>query len=183
MSAFRVAILVGSNRQASINRQLANALADLLPTGTDVIWPRIDDLPLYNQDHDLDRASSVDRFTDDMLSADAVIIVTPEHNRSIPAVLKSALDWGSRPSERQVWRNKPIFITGTSPGAIGAALAQQHLRLVLGSMGALVIGGEVYVQFKPELFNEAGLLAQTDTKAWLQAHVDRFLDLLPGLDK
>jgi chromate reductase len=86
-----------------------------------------------------------------MARADGVLIVTPEHDRSIPAVLKNAIDWGARPWGKNSWPGKPAFITGTSPGAMGSALAQQHLRSVMTGLGMILLGGEAYVTFKPNL--------------------------------
>lgn len=142
MSTYHLAIVVGSNRRNSINRQLAEAMARLLPANVKVSYPQIDDLPLYNLDLEGERPASVNRFTDAIRTADAVLIVTPEHNRSLPAVLKNAIDWGSKPAGQNVWFDKPVAISGTSPGAIGTAVAQQHLRQIMGILGCVVLGGE-----------------------------------------
>jgi chromate reductase len=134
MPDVNIAVVVGSNRRASINRKLARALANLADRKLAVTFVRIDDLPMYNQDLEVPLPASVARFK---------LFVTPEHNRSIPAVLKSATDWAARPYRRNSWAAKPAAIVGTSPGAIGTAVAQQHLRQVLGNLGALVMGGDV----------------------------------------
>lgn len=101
-------------------------------------------------------------------------------------MLKNAVDWGARPYGKSVWANKPAFITGTSPGAIGTALAQQHLRSVMVSLGALVPGGEAYITFKPGLIDEHGNISDQGTKAFLQGFVDRFSTLVarlaPGME-
>ena len=135
MPGVNVAIVVGSNRRQSINRQLAGALAKLGDGKMTARIVQIDDLPLYNQDFEDPLPASVSRFKDEIARADGVLFVTPEHNRSIPAVLKNAIDWGSRPYGKNVWTGKPAAITGTSPGAIASAIAQQHLRQVLGQPG------------------------------------------------
>src|SRR5262245_26028455 len=122
-----LAVVVGSNRRDSINRQFAQALAKLAAPHFSVNFVRIDDLPMYNQDLETPLPASVARFKDEIARADAVLFVTPEHNRSIPAVLKNAIDWGARPYGQNSWAQKPAFVTGTSPGAIGTALGQQHL--------------------------------------------------------
>src|ERR1700729_3831422 len=115
MTLPQIAVIVGSNRKDSINRQLAEAIAKLAAGKFEPKFVRIDDLPMYNQDHD----------------------------RSIPTVLKNAVDWGTRPWGKNNWAGKPIAIAGTSPGALGAAMAQSHLRQVLsGSLGAFLFGGE-----------------------------------------
>ena len=120
----KIAVVVGSNRRDSLNRKLARALVRLGAGRFEVTWPRIDDLPLYNQDLEADLPASVRRFKDEIAQADGVLFVTPEHSRSIPAVLKNALDWGARPWGKNSWTGKVAAITGTSPGAISTALAQ-----------------------------------------------------------
>lgn len=126
-----VGIIVGSNRRESINRRLAKALAKLESDRLDYAWIGIDELPMYNQDLEADRPETVHRFTAEVAKVPALLFVSPEHNRSIPAVLKNAIDWGSKPTERNVWRGKVAAITGTSLGAIGTAVGQQHLRQIL----------------------------------------------------
>jgi chromate reductase len=110
-----------------------------------------------------------------------VLIVTPEHNRSISTVLKNAVDWGARPYGRNSWTGKPGFITGTSPGAIGSALAQQHLRSVMTGLGMTLLGGEAYVTFKPNLIDDQGNIGDDGTQKFLQGFVDRFADLVARL--
>jgi chromate reductase, NAD(P)H dehydrogenase (quinone) len=121
------------------------------------------------------------RFKQEIAHADGVLFVTPEHDRSIPAVLKNAIDWGARPYGTSVWAEKPAFITGTSPGAIGSALAQQHLRNILVSLGAILLGGEAYVTFKPNLIDEHGAIGDETTQKFLQVFVDRFATLVERL--
>jgi chromate reductase len=139
----------------------------------------IDDLPLYSQDLEPDLPASVVRFKSEIAAADALLFVTPEHSRSIPAALKNAIDWGGRPYGQNSWAGKPAAITGTSPGAIATALAQQHLRQVLGSfLGVLVMPGEAYITFKPGLVDDDGNIAEESTRALLQAFVDQFAALV-----
>ena len=180
MSKIQVAIIVGSNNSNSINRQYAQALARLLPAHFNVSYPQIDDLPMYSLDLEGERSASVNRFTSEIGTADAVLIVTPEHNRSLPAVLKNAIDWGSKPMDKNVWFNKPVAITGTSPGAMGPALAQQHLRQIMGILGSVVLGGEAYIQFKPELITAEGDIGP-NSRDFLQAYIDRFVSLTEKL--
>ena len=142
---------------------------------------QIDDLPLYNQDNENPLPNSVARFKAEVEAADGILVVTPEHSRSVPAVLKNAIDWGARPWGKNSWAGKPAAITGTSPGAIGTAVAQQHLRQMLGVLGATVMGGEAYVTFKPDLVDDDGNIADDSTRAFLQAFVDQFADLLNRL--
>lgn len=181
MARFKLAFVVGSNRRDSINRHLAQALARLGAGKFDVIWPRIDDLPLYSQDLESPLPESVARFKSELASADGIVVVTPEHNRSIPAVLKNAIDWAARPYGKNTWAGKVVAITGTSPGAIGTAMAQQHLRQVLGAIGALVAGGEAYITYKPDLIDAEGNVATAGTRAFLQDFLDRLVDLLDRL--
>lgn len=181
MSPLKLGVVVGSNRKDSINRKLAQGLVLLAGDRVEASFIRIDDLPFYNQGLEGNRPDVVNRFTREASGVDAFLIVTPEYNRSIPALLKNAIDWGSKPADQSVWRDKPIAITGTSPGAIGAALGQQHLRQILGVIGGLVMGGEAYISFKPDLIDESGAIAIDDTRAFLQAYVDRFLALADKL--
>ena len=144
-----LAVIVGSNRRESINRKLAQAMIRLGADKFDARLVRIDDLPMFNQDNEGTLPAEVVRFKDELARADGILIVTPEHDRSIPAVLKNAVDWGARPWGKNSWAGKPGFITGTSPGAIGTALAQQHLRSVMTGLGMILLGGEAYITFKP----------------------------------
>ena len=124
--SIRIAVVVGSIRRDSIIRNLALALANLAPEGFSFELVRIDDLPLYNQDHDASPSEQVKRLKHDISSADAVLFVTPEYNRSIPGVLKNAIDHASRPYGQSVWAGKPAGVIGASGGAIGTAMAQPH---------------------------------------------------------
>src|SRR5471030_2863977 len=142
MPQFKLGVIVGSNRRDSINRKLADALIKLGADQFDASIIRIDDLPLYNQDLEAALPETVTRFKSHIAESDALLFVTPEHSRSIPAALKSAIDWGARPWGKNSWTGKPAAVTGTSPGAVGTAVAQQHLRAVLGDLGMLVMGGE-----------------------------------------
>jgi chromate reductase len=114
-------------------------------------------------------------------AADGILLVTPEHSRSLPAALKNAIDWGARPWGKNSWAGKPAAITGTSPGAIGTAVAQQHLRAVAGVLGMLVMGGEHYITFKPDLIGSDGAIADARTRAFLQDFVDQFAALVERL--
>jgi chromate reductase, NAD(P)H dehydrogenase (quinone) len=120
------------------------------------------------------RPSAVVRFTNEVGAADAVLFVTPEHNRSIPAVLKNAIDWGSKPTERNVWKGKPVAITGTSPGAIGTAVGQQHLRQILGALGSLVMGGEAYISFRSDLIGYDQNITNEATRSFLSQYLAAF---------
>jgi chromate reductase, NAD(P)H dehydrogenase (quinone) len=177
----RIAVIVGSNRRDSINRKLAQALVRLGAGQFDANFARIDDLPMYNQDHESNLPAEVVRFKNELARADGVLIVTPEHDRSIPAALKNAIDWGARPWGKNSWTGKPAFITGTSPGAIGSALAQQHLRSVMTGLGMILLGGEAYVTFKPNLIDEHGAISDDSTRKFLADFVERFAGLVSAL--
>ena len=181
MAKPQIAVIVGSNRRESINRKLAQALVKLGTAKFDANFVRIDDLPMFNQDLEANLPAEAVRFKDEIMRADGVLIVTPEHDRSIPAVLKNAIDWGARPFGKSVWPGKPGFITGTSGGAIGTALAQQHLRSVMTGLGMILLGGEAYVTFKPNLIDEHGKIGDESTKTFLQGFVDRFAALVARL--
>jgi chromate reductase, NAD(P)H dehydrogenase (quinone) len=177
----QVAVIVGSNRRESINRKFAKALAKLGAGKLDFHFVRIDDLPLFNQDHEANLPSEVVRFKDEIKKADGVLIVTGEHDRSMPTVLNNAVHWGARPFGQSVWPGKPGFITGTSPGVISTALVQAHLRSVMLGLGMTLMGGESYVQFKPNLFDDEGNIGDENTQKFLQGFVDRFADLVEKL--
>ncbi len=176
-----VAVIVGSNRRESINRKFAKALVKLGAAKFDAYFVRIDDLPLYNQDNEATLPPEVVRYKDEITKADGVLIVTAEHNRSAPTVLKNAIDWGARPPGKSSWPGKVGFITGTSPGVIGTALVQANLRTVMLGLGMTLMGGESYVQFKPNLFDDNGNIGDETTQKFLQGFVDRFADLVEKL--
>jgi chromate reductase, NAD(P)H dehydrogenase (quinone) len=181
MAKVNLAVIVGSNRRDSINRKLAHALARLGAGSFEASFPRIDDLPMFNQDLEGNLPAEVVRFKSELARADGVLIVTPEHDRSIPALLKNAIDWGARPYGKNSWAGKPAFITGTSPGAFGSALAQQHLRSVMTGLGVTLLGGEAYVTFKPNLVDEAGNIGDEGTRQFLQGFIDRFATIVRRL--
>src|SRR5689334_3724202 len=154
MAKLKLGVIVGSIRRDSINRKLANALIKLGADEFDAAILQIDDLPLFNQDNENPPPEAAARFKRDVAGSQALLFVTPEHSRSIPAALKNAIDWGGRPYGTSVWPGKPAAVIGASPGAISSAIAQNHLRTVLGSFSALqVMGGEAYIQFKPEMLD------------------------------
>jgi chromate reductase, NAD(P)H dehydrogenase (quinone) len=181
MDKTNIAVIVGSNRKKSINRQLAEALVALIGDRAETSFIQIDDLPMYNPDLEPNRPESVNRFTQEVKAADAVLIVMPEYNRSVPAVLKNAIDWGSKPMSDNVWSSKVTAITGTSPGAIGTAVGQQHLRQILGILGSLVMGGEAYITYKPDLIDNIQI-TNNDTRSFLQDYINKFLILADTLN-
>ena len=173
MGTYRIAVVVGSLRKDSFNRKLATALARLAPADFAFQQVRIDDLPLYNQDDDGAPAEAVRRFKAEIAGAQGVLFVTPEYNRSIPGVLKNALDQGSRPYGQSAWAGKPAGVIGTSIGAIGTALAQQHLRNVLAYLDMPTLGQpEMFLQWKEGLVQDGAI--GPDSKEFVQKYVDAF---------
>lgn len=175
MSEMTIAVVVGSLRKDSFNRQLADALAIMAPSGWTLKQSRIDDLPLYNQDDDANPSASVQRLKAEIRAASGVIFVTPEYNRSMSGVLKNAIDLGSRPYGKSVWNGKPAGVIGVSIGAIGTALAQQHLRNVLAYLHMPTLGQpEAFLQAKEGLFDQDGQIGEGSRKfvqSWLDAYV------------
>jgi chromate reductase, NAD(P)H dehydrogenase (quinone) len=174
VSKFKLGVIVGSNRRESINRKLAQALVRLGGDCFEAKFIAIDDLPMYNQDNEQPVPAPVARFKADVAASDALLFVTPEHNRSIPAVLKNAIDWGARPWGKTSWPGKPAAVTGTSGGAIATAVAQQHLRAVLGNQGLHLMGGEAYITFKPELVDAQGNVTDDNVRTFLKNFIDQF---------
>ncbi|MDI1259098.1 NAD(P)H-dependent oxidoreductase [Aquabacterium sp.] len=176
MSQIKIAVVVGSLRKESFNHQLAIALAKLAPADFDFEHVRIDDLPLYNQDDDANPAESVQRLKAEVKSAQGLLFVTPEYNRSFPGVLKNAIDHASRPYGQSVWAGKPAGVIGVSVGAIGTSLAQQHLRNVLAYLDVPTLGQpEAFVQAKEGLFGPDGSIANEGSRKFLQGWVDRYV--------
>jgi chromate reductase len=176
MAKLKLGVIVGSNRRDSINRKLAEALVKLGGGAVDANFIQIDDLPMYNQDNEQPLPSSVARFKGEVEGSDALLFVTPEHSRSIPAVLKTAMDWGARPWGKTSWPGKPAAVIGTSGGVISTAVAQQHLKAVLNTQGLNLIGGEAYVQFKPEMIDAEANVPDETVRGFLKGFVDRFVD-------
>lgn len=172
---YTLAVVVGSLRKASINKKLALALEK---TGSDLFrFAPLDigTIPLYNQDQEEDLPAAVQAMKDSIMKADAVLFLTPEYNRSIPGVLKNVLDWGSRPYGKNAWAGKPAAMAGSSAGAIGTAVAQGHLRSVLGVLGMkLAVQPELYFQDIPELLSEDGTVRDERTRGYLRAFLVSF---------
>lgn len=176
MSTFQIAVVVGSLRRDSYNRQLANAIKKLAPPEFSFQDLRIDDLPLYNQDGDSDPPPSAVRLKSEIAAAQGVIFVTPEYNRSIPGVLKNAIDHASRPYGQSEWAGKPAGILSASVGASGAAMAQQHLRNILAYLDMPTLGQpEGFIHAKEGLFDADGHLASADKRQFLQGWMDRYV--------
>ncbi len=168
--AKKVGVIVGSLRKESWNRKLALALMKLAPTSLNMEIVEIGQLPLYNQDPD-DQGEPHKEWTafrDQMKNFDAVLFVTPEYNRSVPAPLKNAIDVGSRPYGKSIWSGKPAAIISSSPGAIGGFGANQHLRqsFVFLNMPCMQ-QPEAYISFVDKLFDADSNIAKEDSKKFL----------------
>jgi len=170
-----VAVLVGSLRRDSLNLKLARALAKLGKGRFNFNFAELGDLPIYNQDMEADLPASVVRMKKEIAKADAVLFVTPEHNRSIPSVLKNAIDWGTRPWGQNSWAGKPGSIIGTSPGNVGTAAGQAHLRSVMTILDVILLGQpEVYFVSKPGLIDDKDDITDDATREFLQGYLTRF---------
>ena len=175
MSQYHIAVIVGSLRRDSFNRKLADAVVKLASPEFSFKQVQIGDLPLYNQDDDSSPAESVKRMKAEIAAAQGLLFVTPEYNRSIPGVLKNAIDHASRPYGQSVWAGKPAGILGVSVGAIGTSMAQQHLRNILAYLNVPTLGQpEAFIQAKANLFDQSGNIG-TDSKEFMQAWMDYYL--------
>ena len=175
MAGYQIAVVVGSLRKDSFNRKLAGALKKLFPADFSFTEVRIDDLPLYNQDDDGNPSPQVTRLKGEIAAAQGVLFVTPEYNRSIPGVLKNAIDHASRPYGKSAWNGKPAGVMGASVGPIGTAMAQQHLRNILAYLNMPTLGQpEAFIHNKEGLYDEAGNIGEV-SKKFLQGWVDAYV--------
>ena len=174
MSQHAIAVIVGSLRRDSFNKKLAAALARLAPAEFTFNTLEIGDLPLYNQDDDANQAAQVLRLKSDIKAADGLLFVTPEYNRSIPGVLKNAIDHASRPYGQSAFAGKAAGVIGASVGAIGTAISQQHLRNVLAYLDVATLGQpEAFIHAKEGLFDDDGNIG-TGSREFLQGWMDKY---------
>lgn len=175
MSQYQISVIVGSLRKDSLNRKLATAIAKLAPADFSLKQLDIGELPLYNQDHDGQPAASVQTFKQAITKAQGVLFVTPEYNRSIPGVLKNALDHASRPYGQSAWADKPAGVLGVSVGAMGTAMAQQHLRTILAYLDMPTLGQpEAFIHAKEGLFDSEGNIGAA-SQQFLQNWMDKYV--------
>ncbi|WP_019408060.1 NADPH-dependent FMN reductase [Pseudomonas psychrophila] len=181
---YNVAVLVGSLRKDSLNRKVARALAELAPANLKLNIVEIGDLPLYNEDIDITPPpAAYSAFRDQVQQADAVLFVTPEYNRSVPAALKNALDVGSRPYGKSAWSGKPGAVISVSPGAIGGFGANHHLRQSLVFLNVPCLQQpEAYLGGAGSAFDESGALSEK-TRPFLQAFIDAYSQWVELLKK
>ena len=176
MSQYTIAVLVGSLRRESFNRKLAISVVRLAPADFTFKQLEIGDLPLYNQDDDADQPAPVKRLKGEINAAHGLLFVTPEYNRSIPGVLKNAIDHASRPYGQSAFPGKPAGVLGASVGSIGTAIAQQHLRNALAYLDVPTLGQpEAFIQVKEGLFDEAGNIGEA-SRGFLQGWMDRYVE-------
>lgn len=177
----KVAVIVGSLRKDSINRRFAEALAKLARPKLEFRFVEIGDLPLFNQDLEAPLPAAAARFKCEIEAADAVLFVTPEFNRSFPAALKNAIEWGSRPWGKTSWPGKPGAIVGATLGAVGTAAAQSQLRSVVAHLGiALLADPEIYLNFREGQIVDAEFTDES-FRALLRGWVDKFSDWIGRL--
>ncbi len=175
MTGFTVGYFVGSLARASINRKLAVALTRLSPPQLQLREIPIRDLPLYSYDYDADYPPAGKALKDAIGSVDAVLFVTPEYNRSIPGALKNAIDWASRPWGTNSFARKPSAIIGASPGKIGTAVGQQHLRSILAFCNSPLMNAiEAYIEFTPGLITDDGEVTVDSTRDFLTKYMEEF---------
>ena len=175
MTTYRVGYLVGSLATGSINRKLAKALVRLAPPALELQEIPFKDLPLYSYDYDADYPEAGKAFKQAIKGSDAILIITPEYNRSIPGVLKNAIDHASRPYGDSAFVGKPAGVIGASVGAIGTAMAQQHLRNILAYLDVPTLGQpEAFIHAKEGLFEDSGDIGPAN-REFLQGWMDRFV--------
>ena len=175
MNTYKVGYFVGSLAKGSINRKLALALTRLAPEGLSLEEIPFADLPLYSWDYDADYPPVARKFKQRIASSDAVLFVTPEYNRSIPGALKNAIDWASRPYGENAFTRKPSAVIGTSPGKIGTAVGQQHLRSILAFCNSPQMNAvEAYIQFEDGLITDDGKVTNASTEEFLSMFMTEF---------
>jgi chromate reductase len=172
MSTYQVGYLIGSLSSTSINRLLSKALIKLAPPELAFTEIPFGDLPLYRPEFDADYPAPARAFKDAIARVDALLFVTPEYNRSIPGALKNAIDFASRPYGSNSFARKPSAVIGTSPGALGTALAQSHLRGLLAYCNSPQMNApEAYLQFKPGLITGDGEVTVDSTREFLHKYM------------
>ena len=175
MSDFKVGYLIGSLATKSINRLLARALVRVAQPELELVEIPFKDLPLYSYDYDANYPPAANAFKDAIAAVDAILFVTPEYNRSIPGGLKNAIDWASRPYGKNAFTRKPSAVIGTSPGKIGTAVAQQHLRSILAFCNSPLMNSiEAYIQFEEGLIGADGNVSNDSTRKFLQNFMAEF---------
>ena len=175
MTTYTVGYFVGSLARASINRKLALALSKLAPPELELREIPIADLPLYSYDYDADYPPAGRALKEAIAAVNAVLFVTPEYNRSIPGALKNAIDWASRPWGTNSFARKPSAVIGTSPGKIGTAVGQQHVRSIMAFCNSPMFNAvEAYIEFTPDLISDDGEVSNDGTRDFLANYMQEF---------
>lgn len=165
MDEFIILGIVGSLRKNSYNRSTLNAAQDLVPDGVTLKLIDLHDIPVFNQDDEMTPPPAVQEFKRQILAADAILFATPEYNYSVPGGLKNAIDWASRPFGQSAWQGKPAAVMGASPGAMGTARAQYHLRQILVTLNMPTLNQpEVMISNAAQRFTEDGRLTDEPTR-------------------
>jgi chromate reductase, NAD(P)H dehydrogenase (quinone) len=173
----KIIAIVGSNRKESYNKKLAGYMQKRYQMKAEIEILPIEELPMYNQDDELTPPAIVTEIKKQVAESDGVLFVTPEYNHSVPAFLKNAIDWFSRVDKVMV--NKPVMIVGSSPGVLGTARAQMHLRQILNSPGIAALplpGNEVFIGAVNEKIDESGNLIHEPTIQFLDSVMDNYLN-------
>lgn len=175
MSKYQIAVIVGSLRRESFNGKLADALSKMGPADFTFNRLSIAELPLYNQDLDGKQPPQVQQFKQQISNSQGLLFVTPEYNRSIPGVLKNALDHASRPYGQNAFAGKPAGVIGISLGAAGTAMAQQHLRNILSYLDVQTFGQpEAFMHMKEGFFDDSGNIGEA-SREFVQNWMNRFV--------
>lgn len=179
-----VAVIVGSLRKDSLNRKVANALAELAPPGLKLSILEIGHLSIYNQDSDENPPAAWTEFRNQIIAADAVLFVSPEHNRSVPAALKNAIDIGSRPYGKNAWNGKPGAVVTASPGGIGGFGSNHHLRQSLVFLNVPAMAQpEAYIGGADKLFDAQGKLSNDGTRKFLESFMQAYASWITANSK
>jgi chromate reductase, NAD(P)H dehydrogenase (quinone) len=172
---FTAGYMVGSLARGSLNRKLSRALVRLAPAELELREIPIGNLPLYSYDYDADYPPEGRALKDAIGAVDAILFITPEYNRSIPGALKNAIDWGSRPWGKNSFARKPSGVIGTSPGKIGTAVGQQHLRSILAFCNSPLMNAiEAYIEFTPNLVTDDGEVTNETTQEFLTNYMKEY---------
>ena len=179
MRPYKVGYFIGSLSSKSINRMLSRALVRLAPPELEMTEIPFKDLPLYSPDYEASYPPVAMALKDAIAAADAILFITPEYNRSIPGGLKNAIDWASRPYGKNSFFRKPSAVIGASPGKIGTAVAQQHLRSLLGYCNSPQMNTpEAYIQFTPGLITEDGEVSDESTEEFFRNYMKELLGFI-----
>ncbi|RMX06871.1 NADPH-dependent oxidoreductase [Corticibacter populi] len=183
MSKLRIGVIVGSNSQSSINRKLAQALVKLAQNEAEFTFIDLAALPFYNRDDDAAYPAAFQQLKDTVRAQDGILFVTPEHNRSVPALLKNALDGASRPYGTSAWSGIPAAVIGTAAGGPATSMAQQHLRNILAYLNMPTLGQpEAFIRWTPELLDAEGNVGAA-SHDFLKTYMDTFIGWVKCLPK